>query len=194
MNPETSNGAALELVETAYLSAEPEPDLSDQMEDWSLEYKCDVRSWLDTLTTRLREVKAYLDQDIASELGENNAIRIADRVFRAQQGGTWKVQPERARDGSLERYLGDDWPKVVNLAAQGACTKTRLEALAKQRAQIADGDPKQAARSVLDTFMAREPSGGPLSVCPIDRAPTKALQKLEDGATLYPPKRKELGS
>lgn len=186
---ETSNGAALELVNDAYLYGD---DVSDQWRYWGLQYKCDVRSWLDTLTAKIREVKAQLDENIASELGENNAIRIADRVYRAQQGGTWKVQPERARDGSLERYLGDDWPKVVNLAAAGACTKTRLEALAKERAEADGFQPRDAARMVLDTFMAREPSGGPLTVLPIDKA-TKPMQRLEDGQTLYPPKRKELG-
>lgn len=190
---ENSNGAALELVETAYLDSTNEPDISDQWEDWPLQYKCDVRSWLDSVSAAVRQVKAQLDQDIADTLGENNAIRVVDRIYRAVQGGTWKVTENAANDGSLAAWLDRDWVWAVNLRAAGAVTKTRLEAVAKERAQAEDDNPRDAAREAVDQFMTREPSGGPLTVMPVDKA-VRFLQGLTDGATLYPPGRKKLGS
>lgn len=191
---ETSNGAALELVNDAYLVGD---DVSDAWQDWPLEYKCDVLSWLDSVGAAVRKVKRQLAEDLEKSLGKSNAYRCGDTFYCVGQAGSWNTKKDPANDGTLAEFLGPDWIHAVNLAASGAVTMTRLKQLAKQRLLESNSEAKKEdieaiEKQVINRFFEYKYYGDPVRTVPFNKAQAW-LQKLEDGQTLYPPGKKELG-
>jgi hypothetical protein len=165
-----AKGSAIELATTAYCAVSP--DLSGDIADFDLTYALDVRGYLEALQSAVREARKQLDSFIAAKLEGVQYYRHRDQIIRPGQGGTWKVKNPDYLRSWVETH--DAWD-VVNLAASGAVTVTRL----KERAVLIGANPE----TVAETFMERVPSGGPITVLRPQDAPKKA-QALPDGGKI----------
>lgn len=183
-------GSALELASTALCAVEP--DLSGDIADYDLEYALDVLGMLEALTTATREARRQLSEFIASKLEGVQYYRHRDQIIRVGRGGTWKVSNPEGLAGWLEFHRA--W-FLVNLSAQGAITKTRLEgfySIPEEPDEQAQKILADARKKVVDTFMNREPSGGPITPLRLTDAPKKA-QALEHGQSIAAKPRLEAG-
>ena len=163
--------SALELAETAYLVPASNVDISGDIEEYDLDYLLDVNGYLEALQSAVRTVRRQLQQVIASRLEGVSYYRHRDQIVRPGQGGTWKVRDANA----MRDWINDNdaW-EIVNVAAPGAITITRL----KQYLAAVGMTPEAA-----ETFMHREPSGGPITILRPEDAPKKA-QALKHGESL----------
>lgn len=114
--------SALELASTSYLSTEI--DVSGDVADYSLDYALDVLGYLEALQSATRTVRRQLEEFIATKLEGVQYYRHRDQIIRVGRGGTWKVTNPEGLASWLEFHKA--W-HLVNLAAPGAITKTRLE-------------------------------------------------------------------
>lgn len=174
--------SALELVSTSYLVADP--DITEDVADFPLPFALDVLSYLEALQSVTRKVRKQLEVRIAQQLYGVKYYRHHDSIVKVGGSGTWRVKDEAVNDGTLAAFIGEDWPQIVNLKASGAVTKTRLESLAKQRADTDDPEwLEEVARLVRSTLFTYETNDDAISVMPLDKAP-KSAQKLEDGKSI----------
>lgn len=164
--------SALELASTSYLSTDI--DVSGDVADYSLDYALDVLGYLEALQSATRTVRKQLEEFIATKLEGVQYYRHRDQIIRVGRGGTWKVTNPEGLASWLEFHKA--W-HLVNLAAPGAITKTRLEgyySMPEEPDEYAQSALAEARKKVVHTFMSREPSGGPLTMLPPDKAPKKA--------------------
>jgi hypothetical protein len=180
-----AKGSAIELATTAYCAVSP--DLSGDIADFDLTYALDVRGYLEALQSAVREARKQLDSFIAAKLEGVQYYRHRDQIVKVGGSGTWKVKDEVVNDGSLAAFIGPDWPLTVNLKAQGAVTKTRIEELAANKMggedEYAEYLKGRAAQAMVNRFFDYKTNDDAISVMPADRAPKKA-QALPDGGKI----------
>jgi hypothetical protein len=178
-------GSALELASHAYLAVEP--DLREDIAEYSLEYALDVLSYLEALQSATRTVRKQVEEYVAEQLKPATYYRHRDSIVKVGGSGAWKVKEEPVNSGALAGYIGADWPQVVNLKASGAITVTRLEALAKKLAEEMEYPENPVA--VRDAFFEYQKNDSAISLMPADRAP-KYAQALPEGERYIPKPKK----
>ena len=182
-------GSALELVSHAYLALEV--DVSDSIEEFDLDYALDVKSYLQAVRRAASEIEKQVDAYVAEQLKPATYYRHRDDIVKVGGSGAWKVKEEVVNDGRLAEYIGSDWPYIVNLKAAGAVTKTRLEGLAVEKAQVSGDEMliEQAKAEVAKVFFEYKRNENAISVVRPEDAP-KYAQALPEGERYIPKPKK----
>lgn len=184
-------GSALELASTAYLKVASDIDIRDDCTEMDLTYLCDVLGYLEALQSATRTVRTQLGEVIASKLEGATYYRHRDTIVKVGGSGAWKVKEEAVNNGLLAFYIDRDWPTAINLKAAGAITKSRIEALEKQRVLKADPEADEVTVNVMvseavHNFFTYQRNDSAISTMPLDKAPNKAVAALEHGQSWAP--------
>lgn len=183
-------GSALELVSHAYLALEV--DVSDSIEEFDLDYALDVKSYLQAVRRAASEIEKQVDAFVAAQLQPATYYRHRDSIVKVGGSGSWKVKEEVVNSGRLAEYIGPDWPLIVNLKAVGAVTKTRLEGLAVEKAQVSGDEMliQQAKAEVARVFFEYKRNDSAISTMPLEKAPNKTVAALSPGERYIPKPKK----
>ena len=183
-------GSALELVSHAYLALEV--DVSDSIEEFDLDYALDVKSYLQAVRRAASEIEKQVDAFVAAQLQPATYYRHRDSIVKVGGSGAWKVKEEVVNSGRLAEYIGPDWPLIVNLKAVGAVTKTRLEGLAVEKAQVSGDEMliQQAKAEVARVFFEYKRNDSAISLMPLEKAPNKTVAALSPGERYIPKPKK----
>ena len=183
-------GSALELASHAYLAVEP--DLREDIAEYPLEYALDVLSYLEALQSATRAVRKQVEEYVAEQLKPATYYRHRDSIVKVGGSGSWKVKEEVVNSGRLAEYIGPDWPLIVNLKAVGAVTKTRLEGLAVEKAQVSGDEMliQQAKAEVARVFFEYKRNDSAISTMPLEKAPNKTVAALSPGERYIPKPKK----
>jgi hypothetical protein len=191
-------GSALELVSHAYLALEF--DASDSIEEFDLDYALDVKNYLQAVRRAASEIEKQVDAYVAAQLKPATYYRHRDSVVKVGGSGAWKVKEETVNDGRLAKFIGSDWPLIVNLKASGAVTKSRIEALAQERIggefvgvgrsdETAEYLKQRAAEAMRHEFFEYKRNENAISVMRPEDAP-KYAQALSEGERYIPKPKK----
>lgn len=188
-------GCALELTSNAYLVVEP--DLREDIEEYSLSFALDVKGYLQAVRRAASEIEKQVDTYVAAQLQPAIYYCHRDSIVKVGGSGAWKVKEEPVNSGELAMYVGDDWITSVNLKAQGALTVTRLEELEVKRlrqlmkpdAEPSEESIKMAKNVIRQHFFEYKRNENAISVMRPEDAP-KYAQALPAGERYIPKPKK----
>jgi hypothetical protein len=186
-------GSALELTSHAYLALDF--DASPDIKEYDLGYALDVKSYLQAIRRAASEIEKQVDAFVAAQLQPATYYRHRDNIVKVGGSGAWKVKEEPVNNGLLAFYIGKDWPTAVNLKAAGAITKSRIEALEKQRILKANEDADEVTVNVMvqemvHNFFEYKRNDSAISLMPLEKAPNKTVAALSPGERYIPKPKK----